>query len=246
MHVIPVIDLMGGLVVRGVGGRREAYRPVQSRLATRADALSVARAFRRVLGLEKFYVADLDAILHGRPDLELYRELAGAGFQIIVDAGLRGAADAVELVAAGARAVVAGLETIAGPETLERLCGRSGAADVFFSLDMKAGIPLGDTGPWGTSDPLAIAERAVTCGAARIIVLDLAQVGMECGMSTLTLCRQLRSRHPRVELVTGGGVRTSDDLHAAADAGIDGVLVATALHDGSIGRKEIEACSTTM
>ena len=33
MEVIPVIDLLGGQVVRGVAGRRDEYRPIVSQIA---------------------------------------------------------------------------------------------------------------------------------------------------------------------------------------------------------------------
>ena len=42
MQIIPVLDLLGGQVVRGVGGRREAYRPVRSVLTTSSEPRQVA------------------------------------------------------------------------------------------------------------------------------------------------------------------------------------------------------------
>src|SRR5579872_5647704 len=45
MRIVPVLDLLGGVVVRGVGGRRREYRPVVSRLTPSCDPLDVARAF---------------------------------------------------------------------------------------------------------------------------------------------------------------------------------------------------------
>ena len=62
MRVIPVIDLMGGHVVRGVAGERSRYRPVVSLLAQDAAPRSVAQAFAQRLGAREVYVADLDAI----------------------------------------------------------------------------------------------------------------------------------------------------------------------------------------
>jgi hypothetical protein len=44
MRILPVLDLMNGVVVRGVGGRRSEYRPVASRLAVSADPADVAAA----------------------------------------------------------------------------------------------------------------------------------------------------------------------------------------------------------
>src|SRR4051794_10759704 len=62
MRVIGVIDVMGGVVVRGVGGRRSEYRPVASSLCASAAPLDVAEAFRRECGIGELYLADLEAI----------------------------------------------------------------------------------------------------------------------------------------------------------------------------------------
>src|SRR5216684_7133564 len=105
MHVLPVLDLLEGVVVRGVGGRRDEYRPVVSRLVDRPDPFSVARAFRDQLGLTRLYVADLDAILHQRPNREVYRSLADEGLELLVDAGLRDVKSAELNLAAGAAQV---------------------------------------------------------------------------------------------------------------------------------------------
>jgi phosphoribosylformimino-5-aminoimidazole carboxamide ribotide isomerase len=44
-----------------------------------------------------------------------------------------------------------------------------------------------------------------------------------------------------VTLLAGGGVRDVEDLRALAARGCDGALVATALHDGRIGARDIAA-----
>jgi phosphoribosylformimino-5-aminoimidazole carboxamide ribotide isomerase len=92
---------------------------------------------------------------------------------------------------------------------------------------------------WETDDPLELAARVVECGAQSLIVLDLAGVGERGGVPTRDLCRRLREEFPKVELVTGGGVRDARDLAELAESGMDGVLLATALHDGSLSAAEL-------
>ena len=65
-------------------------------------------------------------------------------------------------------------------------------------------------------------------------MLDLAHVGTEQGSGTGELCRTIRDEYPAVEIITGGGVRSWADVQQLADAGADAVLVASALHDGSL------------
>jgi len=240
MDILPVLDLLNGLVVRGVGGKRKEYRPVESRLVDRPDVLSVARAFRNRLGLTRLYVADLDAILHGRPNREACRSLAEEGFELLIDAGFRTIDSARGALADGAAKVIAGLETWPGPEELAQLCRDLGTDRVIFSLDLRDGRPLGDLAPWRTDDPLEIAARTVEAGVREMIVLDLAQVGIGAGVTTAPLCRQLRERFADLRLITGGGVREVMDLRELAALGIDGVLVASALHDGRVTRDDVQ------
>ena len=41
MRIIPVLDVLGGCVVRGVGGRRDEYRPIVSKLCNSREPPAV-------------------------------------------------------------------------------------------------------------------------------------------------------------------------------------------------------------
>ena len=240
MDVFPVLDLLNGVVVRGVGGQRETYRPVESRICASAEPLDVARAFRDQFGLERLYVADLDAILQRRPNLDVYRQLTQEGFTLLVDAGIQDANDAARILKAGAQAVIAGLESIPQPDLLSVLVSELGSQRVIFSLDLQHGRPLIGNAAWLGMTPLNIAEAAIRQGVERLIVLDLGQVGIGEGISTLDLCGSIRAQHPHVELITGGGVRQRSDLQLLANSHIDGVLIASALHNGQLSRGDLQ------
>jgi phosphoribosylformimino-5-aminoimidazole carboxamide ribotide isomerase len=237
MRVLPVIDLKGGVAVRGVGGRRAEYRPVAGPLCAVAEPLAVARTFADRLGLRELYLADLDAIAGAPPAQALYERLAAEGFLLWVDAGLREGGPPGGLAAA--RRVVAGSETLAGPEALRRLADRLGERLV-FSLDLRAGRPLA-AAAWGGADARGLAARALACGAGRLIVLDLERVGTAAGAGTEGLIRDLAAAHPGAELYAGGGVAGPADLARLAACGARGALVASALHDGRLTRADLEA-----
>jgi phosphoribosylformimino-5-aminoimidazole carboxamide ribotide isomerase len=239
MRVIPVIDLKGGVVVRGVGGRRAEYRPIISRLTASSQPLEVARAFREHFGLTLLYVADLDAIAGAAPALVTYAALRADGFRLWVDAGLRDSADAAPL--AGVEGIVAGLETLTGPQALRRLCQQFGGSRIIFSLDLKGGQPLTHSSAWDVSSAWALAGQAAGCGVARLIVLDLERVGQAGGTGTEALCRRLALAFPEVEVITGGGVRDVAELHELRRDGVSAALVASALHDGRLGRADLES-----
>jgi phosphoribosylformimino-5-aminoimidazole carboxamide ribotide isomerase len=72
----------------------------------------------------------------------------------------------------------------------------------------------------------------------RIIVMTLAKVGTGSGPD-FTRLKAIRAQAPKHEIYAAGGVRDSGDLSHLAEAGIDGALVATALHDGKITGQDL-------
>jgi phosphoribosylformimino-5-aminoimidazole carboxamide ribotide isomerase len=238
MRIVPVLDLKGGQIVRGIGGRRDEYRPVVSGLIDSSAPVDVAAAFRDRLGLSELYVADLDAIAGASPARETYTALHALGCDLWVDAGLRVSGQAEALIAAGVARVVAGLETLDGPRELARLCERY-RERVVFSLDLKEGRPLDNRSAWGTASAWEVASRAVERGASCVLVLDLARVGGGSGTGTEDLCRRLAGAYPGVEIAAGGGVRGPDDLRRLRTCGVRAVLVASALHDGRLTRTDL-------
>ena len=249
MRILPVLDLLHGVVVRGIGGRRSEYRPIETPLCPSADPVAVACAIRDKFGLDEYYVADLDAIAGAEPAWPIFHALMAAGMRLLVDAGVadreRGAALA-NFRADGSRltGVIVGLEslapsgqTLAGEglaASLAPLIAAVGADRLIFSVDLKEGRPLTNVPAWRELTPQRIAAEAVGAGVRRLIVLDLANVGVGQGIGTLDLCRQIRAEHPHVEMIAGGGVRGVHDLHSLAAAECDAALVASALHDGRL------------
>ncbi len=230
---------MKGQVVRGIAGRRETYRPIQSALTTSCEPLQVAEAFQNQLGLSQFYVADLDAIQFQEPQLSLLHNLAEAFPGLWLDCGLRTASDVPHPLVSQKVTFIAGLETLKGPQSLHHLCQQFGPQRIVFSLDLKAGLPMGELKDWQGSSPWDIAQEAIAAGAKKLIVLDLAQVGVGGGISTLPLCLKIKREFPHVAVITGGGIRHMEDLVELESFGIDGVLISSALHDGSIGREQL-------
>lgn len=243
MIVVPVIDLKGGVVVRGVAGRRGEYRPIVSRIAREPTPRAVAEVFAQRFGFRQTYIADLDAI-HGRPaNFAVYHEIAACGLRPWIDAGVGTVEQALQLIELEA-SIIVGLESLASPEELPKIVAACGAGRVVFSLDLKTGRPITKVAAWQNTSPDVIASFAAAAGIGRLIVLDLADVGVGGGTGTLGLVRKLRSAHPQLEITAGGGVRGIADLRKLADAGCAAALVASALHDGQIASEEIQ-CLTS-
>jgi len=237
MELIPVLDLARGVAVHAVGGDRSHYQPVRSVLTPGipGDALALARAYRALPGVSRCYVADLDAI-EGQPAqrdlLARLRSEEGFNGPLLLDAGVASVADRERLSVPSADLIV-GLETLRSFADLAALAART---SVIFSLDLRNDVALAAPGVQaeaGSAQPEALARAAIDAGARSLILLDVGRVGRGAGMN-LELLASLRRMLPRVRLLAGGGVRGAGDLDALAEGGCDGVLIATALHRGTI------------
>lgn len=239
---MPVLDLQGGQVVHAIAGERSRYRPVQSIFARDARPETVARGLVDQFGFREAYVADLDAIAGREPNRAAWEAIAAAGLSLLLDAGID-SPERAQSTANGAtsadwlQGVVIGLESVRSPDLLPVCYQILGRQLAVFSLDLKQGQPLTTIPAWQALAPVAIADLAVAAGFSRLIVLDLAHVGGGQGTGLETLCQQLKTRYPTLELIAGGGVRGPEDLRRLEAAGCDAALVASALHDGRLRRE---------
>jgi len=234
MEIIPVLDLFGGVVVRGVGGRRDEYRPIQSLLTTDPSPTAVLDAFLDRLSVQTVYVADLDAIIHGEPNLALISELARRPVELMGDSGVTSVLQAQSLCDAGVTRIIAASESLPDAAMLRELIDRFSSESIVFSMDMKGGEPVVAADELKSMDQSQIVMKAAQAGATQFLLLDLADVGEANGVRTLPLLARLRTELPACWFAVGGGVRSMNDVFAAQQAGADAVLVASALHDGRI------------
>jgi HisA/HisF family protein len=261
MRLIPVLDLKAGVAVHAVRGERDRYAPARSVLAPSSDPVVLAGAFMTKLGCRECYVADLDAIQGQGDHGPVIRAIANLGMAVWLDAGISTPVDATRALDRGAARVIVGSETLGDSDMLARIvaairrAGASGsestggrpvqttareqggddgeAAQCVLSLDLREGRLLGGSPEVERFDPVDLAALAWAAGIRTFIVLDLARVGSGGGVQTGTamkLCAAL----PKAEIIVGGGVRDAADVHQLARLGLDGVLVATALHTGAI------------
>lgn len=232
MPVIPVLDLMGGQVVRAVRGERQHYQPMRSRLCAGSDPVALARALCRHTGSERLYIADLDALLGGEAQVDVLRRLMAAlpGVRLWLDAGWRDA-DAARALWAELGAAGEAIDPVYASEALRDAAalaeafapGDALAQRALLSLDRRGEQRLDPAGCWQRPD----------LWPPRVIVMTLERVGSGAGPDLSTLAA-LRERAPGRAFFGAGGVRQAEDLRAAAAAGAAGWLVASALHDGGL------------
>ena len=229
MQIVPVVDILAGRAVRAVRGERAVYQPLESSLCRGSDPIAVARALLDACASECLYVADLDGLTGHSPQTALLAELLVAlpELEIWLDAGFSSPAQAAAVLDAlpggSARITpVIASESLAHAEAIGGFTDRWPQA--LLSLDQRKGAPLGAEACWTEHRRWP----------QRVIVMTLDRVGSFEGPDLATVA-QVRSRAGAERMVIGaGGVRNVADLTAAARAGADAWLVASALHDGRI------------
>jgi phosphoribosylformimino-5-aminoimidazole carboxamide ribotide isomerase len=221
--LIPSIDLKEGAVVQLVQG---------ARLAIRDD--DVFRWVRRFARFPKVQVIDLDAAMGAGDNLDLVRQIAGR-LSCRVGGGIRTVARAQDVLAAGARQVIAGSSLFKDgrPDLVfaRSLAGAVGPERVIAAVDSRAGQVV--IHGWKTSLPLTAVDavRALEpfCGEFLYTHVDAEGLMGGTNMEAIKAVRQATSR----PVTAAGGITTQreiDDLH---ELGVDAV-VGMALYTGRL------------
>ncbi len=240
MQIIPVIDIRNGIAVRAIAGDRGQYQPLKTRLTESFEPAEVLRALQREYGCGVCYVADLDGIERGQTNRCTFAEMVRSGVRMLVDAGISSPEAADDFLELGVSNVIVASETLADIDQLPGYLQRCGAENVVFGIDLKHGYLIAADPKWANRSQLDLIDRVAEHGVRQIIVLDLAAVGKGTGIPTLALCQEIKQRWPDLKLISGGGVHSSACIRGAANAGLDGLLIASALHDGRLNVQDLE------
>ncbi len=243
MQIIPVIDIRNGIAVRAVAGERSQYRAIESRLTASVEPAEVLKVLKHHVNCAACYVADLDAIERQQLNRCTIAEMARAGVSLIVDAGVTSVEQIEALFELGVNRVVLSSESINDLTQLESMVESFDPASLVFSIDLKNRKLLVGDPRWDGRPSLEMARFVLECGLRQLIVLDLAAVGSGNGVPTLELCQQIKELLPKIEIISGGGITSAQCVAQAARAGLDGLLIASALHDGRLTKADLAVYS---
>lgn len=229
MDIIPVIDLLHGQVVRARRGERHLYRPIESRLCSGSDPLTIVHALLELYPFESLYIADLDAIGGHGSHHAIIASLAQRYPQLNIwlDAGLQHPQQLKAWNDLNLNLVI-GSEGLQSAQQYKNLAQALDPARTLLSLDFSAN---GFIGP-----PEMLRETSLW--PACIIAMTLARVGSEQGPD-FSLLRDLIQRAGNRKIIAAGGIRDQDDLQRLNQLGVAGALLASALHDGQINAEHL-------
>lgn len=227
-QIIPVIDILGGIVVHAQGGDRQHYPALKSELSTSVQPAAVIADLCAWWPFPRIYIADLDAIEQGSRSATDYRILCRQfpEIEFWLDCGIKQRSQVV------AYQDIDNLRLVAGSETLDELGMLQQpdlAARLILSLDKKNNHCLGD--PTLFSAP--------TLWTRSVILMNLDRVGSHEGPDLEWLLRQGEMCR-ETDWYLAGGIRNETDLIQAHQSGAAGALIASALHTGKLSRETIQ------
>lgn len=238
--VYPAIDLRGGRVVRLVQGdpnRQTIYEDNPAAAARRW--LEAGALWLHVVNLDgAFGEADsanraaLEAIL-----VEAGRHAAAVQF----GGGLRRRVDVERVLALGVRRVLLGTLAAENPAQAGILLAKFGPEAVGAALDASDGLIR--LRGWKDTSGLSASGLGKTLyglGLRSVIYTDIARDGTGSG-ANIAACQVLQAE-TGLAVIASGGVHGLEDIRAARQAGLAGVIAGRALYQGNFSLQEALQC----
>jgi phosphoribosylformimino-5-aminoimidazole carboxamide ribotide isomerase len=235
--VYPAIDLRRGELVRlkeGDPARQTTYS---------SDPASAAEAWLKA-GAAWLHVVNLDGAF-GETDTANQRALKaiievarGYGAKVQFGGGLRSLPAMICALEAGVHRVMLGTLAIEHPEILPELIQKYGSDRIAASLDARDGKV--QVRGWQASTTINAQEAAwIFCraGLRWLVFTDISRDGLQTGLN-ISATRAL-SDATGLEVIASGGVAGWNDIQAAYQAGLAGVIVGKALYEGAFNPQEL-------
>jgi phosphoribosylformimino-5-aminoimidazole carboxamide ribotide isomerase len=212
------MDVRDGMVVHAVKGEREKYQPIH-KFSQICKSSSLLEVFETVKPLNT-YIADLDKIEGKRGNLGEIQKIARRT-NLILDIGINRAEDMNDINFS--------CDFVIGTETMDEATLPSIDREVFVSIDVRRGDVISKGLNMNIREAIVYFNEFQLKGVI-LLLLDL--VGTESGVSTPLVEEVYTTSRHRV--FVGGGITSLDELMHLKEMGIDGALVATAIHDRKV------------
>ncbi|HTT10406.1 MAG TPA: 1-(5-phosphoribosyl)-5-[(5-phosphoribosylamino)methylideneamino]imidazole-4-carboxamide isomerase [Burkholderiaceae bacterium] len=235
MLLIPAIDVKDGRCVRLRQG------DMKSATVFSEDPVGMARHWVEQ-GARRLHIVDLNAARTGRPVNEaVVRKIiatVGNDVPIQLGGGLRDLDTIERYIDGGVSFVVIGTAAVKNPGFLHDACSAFGG-HVIVALDAKDGKVATDGWSKLTGhDVVDLAKKFEDYGVDAILYTDIGRDGMLTGVNieaTAGLARAVK-----IPVIASGGVANVADIEqlcAAADDGIEAVVLGRALYEGTLDFK---------
>ncbi|TFG01486.1 MAG: hypothetical protein EU540_03560 [Promethearchaeota archaeon] len=232
-RIIPVIDILDSKAVHAIKGERAKYKPLISKLINSSDPIEIIKVLKQKFNFREFYIADLDAIIKYSPNLQLLSTILKIPeIDLILDPGIKDIEDLLKYSKYNIKKLILGLETINDYNVIYEGLRILGKSKLIVSLDMFKGKIISKIKDLRNQNPINVVNKLKRFGVEELILLDLFRVGQKIGGIPQVYLKILKSFKGAV--LVGGGIKDLMDLTSYYNNKFSGVLIATALYDGSI------------
>jgi phosphoribosylformimino-5-aminoimidazole carboxamide ribotide isomerase len=234
MLILPAIDIYEGKCVRlrqGLFDESTVYSD---------SPKAVAEEFARK-GLRHFHVIDLEGARHGA--IKNWDSIAAilsvVGAKVQIGGGVRTEADLKRLLDLGVWRVVIGSIAVQSPSIVEEWLKKFPVERIAIAVDVKE-TKLAYRGWMSKANlsPVNFVNKMRMMGARTFICTDVSRDGMLIG-ANIGLCRNLLAETGNIELIASGGISSLENIHALAEANVNGVVVGKALYEGKISVSDL-------
>ena len=231
--IIPVIDILNSRAVHAVQGDRKKYKPLKSDLFETSDPTDIIKTLSNKYNFNEFYIADLDSILKKELNIQTLKRIGKiANIKTIIDPGIVTTEEIKNFSQIDFRSLILGLETIKNLETVKIILENLGANKIIVSIDMYKGKILSNAKEFKNYPALDVIRKIEKLGVKELILLDLFRVGLKIG-GVPKLYKDILQKF-NGDIYVGGGIKNLKDIVKYKMEGFSGVLIATALYDGTI------------
>jgi len=236
--VIPVIDLLYSEAVHAIKGDRSNYKPLESKYFNTTNPYDIIEFLNQNFDFKEFYIADLDSIMRKKPNLNLILELLeNLPIEIMLDPGIIDDLDLRSYHRLKLSHLIIGLETINNLKVIENAINMFGNDNIILSIDMYNEKVISNIKELKNLNPIEIMKKIVNLNVSNYILLDLYKVGRKLGdISQIYL--EIREKFDG-NFIVGGGIRDFNEIMIYKDNNFSGVIIATALYDGTINMEKI-------
>jgi len=232
-RIIPVIDILNSEVVHAIKGEREKYKPLKSIIIKNTDPIEIVKNLKLKTSLQELYIADLDAILRREPNLSLLAKILKIPeIKVMIDPGIILTKNILEYSTYGLNSLILGLETIKDLKVISDCLEIIGSHKTIVSIDMYKEVIQTNVKEIQNQHPIEIIRKIEELGVKKIIILDLFKVGQKIG-GIPPLYLEIRKQF-KGQILVGGGIKDIRDIEVYKQCNFSGVLIGTALHDGTI------------
>lgn len=241
MDIIMAIDLKNKCVVHGIMGEREKYKSATSYLFNKPTLSNVIKETNEELGINKFYVADLDAIEGCGNNINEIENIISRhkNIEVYLDSGISNRSKAEYYLRKGISKVIIGTETLTSLEDLFEIVQNIPKYKIIVSIDTIDGKMLSKCTSIKSMDVIEVISTIKNMGIKNIILLDIKKVGTESGYKKEQF-NKIQQCSNNMNIFIGGGIRNIDDVIYFKEQSINGVIVATAIYNGKINRDNIK------